>query len=268
MGAGEPLIILHGLYGSSDNWLSLGRALSEYHQVYLLDQRNHGRSPHTEKHNYFQMQADLLAFMDEQGIEKANLLGHSMGGKTALFFAVTHPERVHKLVVVDIAPKPYPMLTETSAPTLHHLNIINALYNLDTDSIRSLKEADSILAERIPDQKTRQFLLKNLKRDKHGSFKWLLNLHTLRNELPAILDGLDPAKDNHDQRVHDYPVLFLKGALSGYIQAADYQDILRIFPQAMIKTIEGAGHWLHAEKRETFLQVVRRFLAHADVDEQ
>lgn len=261
------MIILHGLYGSSDNWLSFGKKLSEFYQVYLLDQRNHGRSPHTAKHNYYQMQADLLEFMDEQGIEKANLLGHSMGGKTALFFAVTHPERVHKLIVVDIAPKPYPMLTESSAPTLHHLNIINALYNLDTDSIRSLKEADSILAERIPDQKTRQFLLKNLKRDKHGSFMWLLNLHTLRNELPAILDGLEPGQYHHDQKVHDLPVLFLKGELSGYIQGSDYEDIMRIFPQAMIKTIEGAGHWLHAEKRETFLQVVLRFLSHSVVNE-
>ncbi len=259
MGRGEPLIILHGLYGSSDNWINIGKALSETYRVYLVDQRNHGHSPHSHKHNYYVMVDDLLEFIQSQGLEKVNLLGHSMGGKTALYFAVAHPEMVQKLIVVDIAPTPYQMLTKTNPQALNHLNIMNALYNLDINHISTLKEADNQLAATIPYQRVRQFLLKNLKRNRDGSFRWLLNISAIRNELPAILDGLDPEKYRNNNASFSFPVLFIKGELSEYIQAEHKDAILKIFPHANIQTIEGAGHWVHAEKREEFLETLRNF---------
>lgn len=261
MGEGEPLIILHGLYGSSDNWMNIGKAFSESHSVYLVDQRNHGHSPHSDKHNYYVMRDDLLEFMENQGIKKANIIGHSMGGKTALFFAVAYPEMIQRLIVVDIAPTPYQMLTNSNPHALNHLNIINALYNLDIGHINTLKEADSHLAEVIPYQRVRQFLLKNLKRDKKGTFRWLLNLKTIRNELPSILDGLDPDKYQNNTENFTFPVLFIKGEQSEYIQQKDKESILKIFPHAGIQTIEGAGHWVHAEKRGKFLEMVSKFLS-------
>ena len=260
MGRGEPLIILHGLYGSSDNWLNIGKALSETYHVYLVDQRNHGYSPHSDKHNYYVMRDDLMEFMQSQGLEKANFLGHSMGGKTALFFAVAYPDMVQRLMVVDIAPTPYQMLTETNPQALNHLNIMNALYNLDINTISTLKEADRQLADTIPYQRVRQFLLKNLKRDKDGTFRWLLNISAIRNELPAILDGLDPENYKEKNAVFSFPVLFIKGELSEYIQPEHMDAILKIFPNADIQTIAGAGHWVHAEKREEFLETANRFL--------
>jgi pimeloyl-ACP methyl ester carboxylesterase len=260
MGEGEPLIILHGLYGSSDNWLNIGKALSETYHVYLVDQRNHGHSPHSDKHNYYVMRDDLAEFMQSQGLEKANLLGHSMGGKTALFFAVTYPEMVQRLIVVDMAPTPYQMLTGTNPRALNHLNIMNALYNLDINTISTLKEADRQLANTIPYQRVRQFLLKNLKRDKDGSFRWLLNISAIRNELPAILDGLDPENYKEKNAGLSFPVLFIRGELSEYIQPEHIEAILKIFPHADIQTIDEAGHWVHAEKREKFLEKVNKFM--------
>lgn len=262
-GEGEPLIVLHGLYGSSDNWVTVGRELSGFYSVYLVDQRNHGRSPHSDKHNYYLMKDDLLEFMDNQGIEKANILGHSMGGKTALFFATTYPERVHKLIVVDIAPTSYQMLSESSPQALNHLNIMNALYNLDTEWISTLRDAEEQLSEAIPYKMVRQFLLKNLKRDVNGNYSWLLNVRTLRNELPAILEGLDP-DEFQDRQMTSFPVLFIKGENSEYIGPKDERDILKIFPYAGIQTIEGAGHWVHAEKRDQFLKIVSDFLSNPD----
>ena len=257
---GEPLIILHGLYGSSDNWVNIGKQLADKHHVFLVDQRNHGRSPHSDKHNYPLMRDDLLEFMKKQKIKKAHILGHSMGGKTALFFSVTYPHYIQKLIVVDIAPTPYQMLTDSNPHVLAHLNIMNSLYNLDTQSLKTLKDADKALSEAIPNEQIRQFLLKNLKRDKMGTFSWLLNVKTLRNELPSILDGLDPEQYQNTSEVHSFPVLFIRGSKSEYIQKKDQQNILKIFPQADIKTINGAGHWVHAEKRKIFLETVRNYL--------
>jgi len=264
MGEGPPLIILHGLYGSSDNWLNIGKKLADSHQVYLPDQRNHGRSPHSDTHTYPAMRDDLLAFMDREGLDKATVLGHSMGGKTAAYLAVSHPERLNRLIVVDIAPTGYPRISESNPQALTHLNITNALYNLDTSQIQTLKEADQLLAESIPYMQVRQFLLKNLKRDKEtGRFKWLLNVGAIRDQLPAIMDGLNPDEFGESDRITSIPTLFIKGGKSPYIQEQHFDPIHRIFPRAQIKTIEGAGHWVHAEKRGEFLEVVREFLREA-----
>jgi len=260
----KPLIILHGLYGSSDNWLNIGKHLSELYKVYLIDLRNHGNSPHSEKHNYYLMRDDLFEFMEEKAISKASIIGHSMGGKTAIYFALEYPEKVEKLIVVDIAPGSYKSLANPSTNTLNHLNILNALYNLDTENLKTLREADQELSEAIPYKQVRQFLLKNLKRDKNGKFHWLLNVNTLRNELPSIMDGIDIneyTEDAKEQNKKQYPVLFIKGEKSEYIGESGINQIKTLFPSAYIQTFEDAGHWVHAEQREKFINAVEKFLS-------
>lgn len=257
----EPLIILHGLYGSSDNWLNIGKQLAENHRVCLVDQRNHGNSPHSKKHNYFLMRDDLYEFMETHHLEKVNIIGHSMGGKAAIYFALEYPELIDKLIVVDIAPGPYQSLTNPTTKTLNHLNILNSLYSLDLTKITTIKEADRALSETIPYKRVRQFLLKNLKRDKNGNFYWILNVSTLRNELPSIMDGVDI--ENYSagtSQPHPFPVLFIKGENSEYIKEKEMKDIQTLFPAADIQTIKKAGHWVHAERREEFLRVVKDFL--------
>ena len=260
-GSGEALIILHGLYGSSDNWMNIAKELSGNFQVFLLDQRNHGQSPHSSTHRYEAMREDLREFMDRHQLEQADILGHSMGGKTAIYFAAQYPQRTRRLIVVDIGPAAYPQLTKSSPATLSHLNITNALYNLDTDQINTLRDADRQLAETIPYQQVRQFLLKNLKRDKQtGQYRWLLNIGVIRNELPAIMDGLDTNQYKDAGGITSMPVLFIRGERSPYIGEKEQNDIRTIFPDARIETIEDAGHWVHAEKRKPFLKLVEHFL--------
>ena len=260
MRTGEPLIILHGLYGSSDNWLNIGEQLSEQFTVYLIDQRNHGKSPHSNTHTYPDMRDDLLEFMDTNSIREANIIGHSMGGKTAIYFALKYAERVKRLIVVDILPTPY-KIDDTSAPQImSHKNILKALQDIDTDKIKTLREADKTLKDAIPYKKVRQFLLKNLKRDENKKFYWLLNINTLVKELPNIMDGLDTDEIPETEKPATLPVLFIKGEKSDYIPEDSRELIKRIFSKAVMTTIKGAGHWVHAEKRNSFIMVVMNFL--------
>jgi len=253
-GQGPPLIIIHGLYGSSDNWVSIGRQLAENFEVFLIDQRNHGRSPHSDDHNYHLLKEDLKHFMDQQSIEKAIILGHSMGGKTAMFFAVEFPERVSHLIVADISPRSY---QEASSEQMHiHSTIIRAMFNLDFYGIENREEIDEILAKDITDSRVRQFLLKNVKRSKENEYSWSINIRTIRNELSNILDGLD----ENQKEITGFPVLFLKGADSDYISENDIKFIHKIFPFADIETIPNSGHWLHAEQPEIFLKTIKEFI--------
>lgn len=253
-GQGPPLIIIHGLYGSSDNWVSIGRELSSDFEVFLIDQRNHGRSPHTIDHNYQLLKEDLHEFMDQQSIDKAIIIGHSMGGKTAMFFATSYPDRISHLIIADISPRSYK--SSNSNQLLSHTKIIRAMYNLDFYGITSREDIDEILAKSIPENRIRQFLLKNIKRSKNNEYSWTLNLKTIRNELSKIMDGLD----ENQTEIVGFPVLFLKGANSDYISDKDLKFIQKIFPFADIETIPEAGHWLHAEQPELFLQKVRNFI--------
>ncbi len=256
IGNGHPLIILHGLYGSSDNWLSHGKELSEQYEVHLVDQRNHGNSPHSDEHNYTAMEGDLLQYMDDHQIERAVLLGHSMGGKTAMFFALAHPERVSALIVVDMSPKAYDSLED--AKTLYHKEIFEGLRAIDISKLKNRTEAETQLAENIPQERIRKFLLKNLQRKTDDkSFYWLLNLDGLWNSLDNILEGIDP---DMTSPVTAFPVIFIRGEKSGYIDDDAIPLIRAIFPYAEVETIEGTGHWLHAEEPDAFLNVVKEFL--------
>jgi pimeloyl-ACP methyl ester carboxylesterase len=260
MGQGPPMIILHGLYGSSDNWFSIGKAFADKFEVYLIDQRNHGSSPHTKEHNYIALRNDLHDFMESQHIEKAVFMGHSMGGKTAMFFAVAWPEMVQSLIVVDISPRSYKSLTQPVSQSLDHMNIINAMLGVDFANVNDREDVNRILAETLQSEKLRLFLLKNVKRNADGGYGWKLNIKTLHDQLPQILDGLDPKAFMNGNGITGFPVLFIKAGKSGYIKEEDLAVIKTIFPMAEMVTIPGADHWVHVEMPELLIKTISYFV--------
>ncbi len=247
IGSGPPLIILHGIFGSSDNWGTLGRQFGEFRQVYLIDQRNHGRSPHDPQFNYQVMVEDLREFIIQHDLPKPDIMGHSMGGKTAMFFATKYPDMINKLVVVDIAPRAYPV---------HHDFILRGLAALPIDKLQSRQQADAELAHYIDNPAIRQFLLKNLQRTDQG-FRWKINLPVIKENIAHVGQGLDP------EDVFTHPTLFIRGGLSPYIQEEDYADIAAHFPNSKVVTIAGATHWVHADKPAELYKTVKDFLLEA-----
>lgn len=260
IGKGYPLIIIHGLYGSSDNWLSVAKELSDNFEVFILDQRNHGASPHSDSHTYENLKEDLLEFMDDHKIEKASLLGHSMGGKTVMFFAADYPERVTNLIVADIAPKNYTKISDYAPQTIDHENIVSAMLNFDLSNYNSRTEIDQKLSESISSERVRQFLLKNLKRNDNKEFVWKLNIKTISEYLPQIMDGMDKEKFQKGKGITGFPVLFIKGENSNYITDDDHQLIRTIFPYAEITSIPKAGHWVHAEQPKLLVKTIEYFV--------
>ena len=259
-GEGFPIVIVHGLYGSSDNWLTVGKKLSANYKVYMIDQRNHGRSPNSEEHSYEAMKNDLAEFFDQQNIEKAILIGHSMGGKTAMCFAADYPERIEKLIVVDIAPKDYFLLNDESQYYLHN-NILRAMLEIDFNRMETRKQVEDFLNERIDSTQIVQFLLKNVHRNKEShQFEWRLNVPVLYDNLDEIIKGVNAHWFDDRLPIKNYPVLFIKGANSNYILPEDYPSILRIYPEAEIAIIPDAGHWLHAEQPQLFMDELWSFL--------
>ncbi len=238
------MVILHGLFGSLDNWFSIAKELEKDFTLYLVDQRNHGDSPHSDEWNYGVMVEDLKELIDEEGLDKIYLMGHSMGGKTAMNFAVEYPERVDRLIVADIAPRYY---------EVHHQSILEGLNSLKLDQIKSRKEADDQLAKYIDEVGIRQFLLKSLGRNSEG-FVWKINLPVITENIEEVGEELD------SDGKYEGPTLFLGGSNSDYIRQEDLPDILEHFPNYEIEFVQGAGHWLHAEKPEAVIKEVRRFL--------
>jgi esterase len=260
MGVGQPLIILHGLYGSSDNWHGIDKALSGNFEVYIIDQRNHGRSPHDPILTYQAMRDDLLKFMDQHNLWKVTLVGHSMGGKTAMFFASAFPHRISSMVIIDMSPRSYKSLSKPSTQVLSHLNIIQALLSLNLDEIRSRSAANKALAESISSENVRNFLLKNLIRKENNGFTWTFNIAAIQKALPHLMDGLDHGFLEKGQRISGFPVLFIRGENSDYILEEDEKSIANLFQNASIITIPGAGHWVQAEQPELFLEALNKFL--------
>jgi esterase len=259
-GKGRPLIILHGLYGSSDNWYSFGKALSKFYEVYLIDLRNHGRSPHSEEHNYSLMIKDLAEFFDLHRLENAVVIGHSMGGKTAMLFAYCYPSMIEKLVVVDASPKSYANDPRIAGQINQHRTIVNALENLDISVIHTREDANEILAEDIRDERIRLFLLKNLKRKPDGHYFWALNIKVISRNLESILNDFNTDLCRDEMVIRNFPALFIKGQLSNYLLEEDKDKIAKLFPNAGLVTIPNAGHWVHAEQPELFLSVLKKFL--------
>jgi len=258
-GSGDPIIVLHGLYGSSGNWYSIARELSSELTVYLVDQRNHGNSPHHPEHNYEVMCEDLNMFMQQHGIDKSVILGHSMGGKTALTFGLRYPHKVSKMIVVDISPLGYSSQRNSPESVIHE-RIINALLSIHPDQIKDREEADQRLKKTIAPPQIRQFLLKNLKRNPEGMFYWALNIHTIADNLPAMFASVIPDDISIKQDLPRFPLLFMKGEYSAYIRSRDKEAIRLYFPWAKIEIIAGAGHWIHAEQPAAFLNSLRAFL--------
>lgn len=243
-GSGPPLVILHGLFGSLDNWFSIAKELVEHYTLYLVDQRNHGDSPHASDWNYEVMVEDLRELLDAEGLEKIFLMGHSMGGKTAMNFAIAYPERVEKLIIGDIAPRHYP---------IHHQRILEGLTALNLHTLQSRKEADEHLATYIPEIGVRQFLLKSLGRSAEG-FVWKINLPVIVANIENVGEALAEGSR------YEGPSLFLGGATSDYILPSDLATIQAHFPNYEWVSIPDAGHWLHAEQPQAVVKAIRRFL--------
>ncbi len=245
-GEGKPIIILHGVFGSSDNWYSISKNIAEKgFAVYALDARNHGQSPRSEDFSYEWMAEDLHEFIQDHQLHDAIIIGHSMGGKTVMHFAMKYPALFSKLVVVDIAPKFYPA---------HHSHIIQGLAAIELDNLQNRNAAETTLALYVANPAERQFLLKNLYRNESGKFDWRINLPVLSREIYQI------GGDFTDTKIVEKPVLFIRGSESGYIFDEDIPAIQEIFPLAKVLTIEGAGHWVQAEKPDDFIQAVLQFV--------
>ncbi|TVQ79836.1 MAG: alpha/beta fold hydrolase [Flavobacteriales bacterium] len=247
-GEGKPLIILHGLFGMSDNWNTLGKQWSDKlgRSVHIIDQRNHGRSPWSNPHDYHALSDDLAEYFQEKNIDTASILGHSMGGKTAMFFATLFPEKVDKLLVADIAPRSYPV---------HHREIIDALQYVYEKSPHSRVEAQDALGEKIRNEGIRFFLLKSLHRNENGIYTWRFNLQQIDADIEKIGAGLPPPA------LYDGPAVFIRGLQSDYINDDDFSSIHSHFPQAIVESVENAGHWLHAEQPKIFSNIVEKHLS-------
>ncbi len=243
-GSGQPLFILHGLFGSSDNWQTLGRKYAEHFTVYLIDQRNHGHSPWSNDFSYPLLCDDLLELMQDEKLSEISILGHSMGGKTAMAFAQAHPTLVSKLIVADIAPKAYPP---------HHQTILAALEKVDFAVHTTRKAVEDIISAQIPDAGTKMFLLKNLYWTENQTLAWRINIPVLTEKMPLIIGTIGT-------ETVETPTLFVRGEKSGYITDADLDVLHEQFPNCRVQTISGAGHWLHAEKPEEFYDITLNFL--------
>lgn len=244
VGDGKPLVMLHGVFGSSDNLVSVSRLLADAgFCVYLLDARNHGQSPRSDIFNYDVMADDLERFLIEEQLVKPILVGHSMGGKVVMNYAMKYTN-FEKLIVVDIAPKFYPV---------HHDHIIQGLLAIDMEKITSRKEAESIFERYVSSFDERQFILKNIYRTSEGGFAWRINVPVLAREIYQIGGEL------MNPKVVNCPVLFIAGGDSSYIQPQDHDFILQIFPSASFVTIDGANHWVHAQKPKEFVQHIQDF---------
>ncbi|MBT6745761.1 MAG: alpha/beta fold hydrolase [Flavobacteriales bacterium] len=243
-GQGQPLIVLHGLMGMLDNWATPAKVLSNHFEVYLVDQRNHGHSEHSDDISYQDMSDDLYEFIEAHQLEGTHVLGHSMGGKTAMKFAQNYPSMLNKLVIADIAPRAY---------EVHHHEILTGLKAIDLAKIQKRSEADKVLQHYIPEIGVRQFLLKNLYWPEKGRLAWRFNLNVISENIEQIGEAI-----NDQQYVGE--TLFVRGERSNYIQDSDKEIIDIYFPNAIIETIANSGHWLHAEQPDQFLSCILDFL--------
>jgi pimeloyl-ACP methyl ester carboxylesterase len=245
-GLGDPVIILHGLFGVGDNWRTIARMMESQYQCILADLRNHGRSPHDPEMNFEVMANDVHELILDLDLDRVHLIGHSLGGKVAMHFATHYPEYVDRLIIVDIAPRYY---------SPHHDHVLDAIESLDPATYNSRSAVEMELRKYIvDDQATIQFLMKNLARLPNGGYAWKANM-------PAIIRSYEHLMQEVTF-LHPFlgPALFIRGENSRYIQDEDMTRILQIFPEAQLKTIAGAGHWVHADAPQEFTDVVRRFL--------
>ncbi|MBF4987162.1 alpha/beta fold hydrolase [Methylophilus sp. 14] len=242
LGQGQPLVLLHGLFGSADNWGSIAKHFSQHYQVISVDLRNHGRSPHSDTQTYPDMADDLLAVLDALGLSQVHLLGHSLGGKVAMQFATQYPDRVNKLIVVDMAMRAYPD---------RYTQLMDHMLAVDLSQMASRNEVDNALKDAIPNLRVRQFLLTNLVKNE-AQLQWRINLPALKANYATLIAAI---------AVHfEQPSLFIRGERSDYVQASDIAELQRHFTQAEFVSLP-TDHWVHAEQPQLFIQALEAFLA-------
>ena len=248
-GTGQPVIIMHGLFGMGDNWRTIARMMESQCQSIVVDMRNHGRSPHDPVMNFEVMADDILELMDDLGLAHATLLGHSMGGKVAMHFALHHPERVTGLIVVDIAPKIYPP---------HHTAVIEAISSVDFEQMQDRSSIEQAMAAYLGnDQSTIQFLMKNISRDEDGRLEWKPNM-------PVIIEAYQNLMEDIGHPLpFDGPSLFVRGERSRYISDSDLPRIKSLFPATDLIAVPDAGHWVHADAPEALVRILTDFLENA-----
>ncbi len=243
LGQGQPLILLHGLFGSGDNWGTVAKHLSQHYQVISVDLRNHGRSPHSASQNYSNMADDLLELCDALSLERIHLLGHSLGGKVAMQFATDHPDRLEKLIVADMAMRAYADA---------HTHLIDAMMGIDLTTLQSRHEVDKALNNIIPQAMVRQFLLMNLVKS-DSNLAWRINLPALKTNYPSLQQAV--CENAH----YEKPCLFIRGEHSDYVQDVDTEHIKTNFTNAQFASLP-TGHWVHAEQPQAFIEMVGNFL--------
>lgn len=254
-GDGPPLIILHGLFGSSDNWATIARSLENDFTVYLPDQRNHGKSPHSDLHEYDSMREDLHELITHLKLDQFYLAGHSMGGKTAIAYALKWPENLLGLLVADISP--FINGIEGGPEYNQHASILSAMLSMDLSKINSRSDAEEELSKKITSPSIRGFVLKNLERTHGNRFAWKLNAQSLLANLGKIMEGID-RNDAFRYQVTGFPVIFLKGKESAYLPASDYDDVKKVFPAAEIIEVKDAGHWIHSDRPDEVVASLKR----------
>jgi len=246
IGEGDPIIILHGLFGMLDNWATIAKKLADSgYMCIMLDQRDHGRSPHTAAFDYDLLADDLAAFMDDNWIFRAHLMGHSMGGKTAINFAAKHPDKLEKLIIVDMGIKTYQD---------GHSDIFRALMDIDVTNVENRSEVEKILSKNINEESTVQFLMKSLSRSKKGGYEWKMNLPLLWSSYANILEQITISEPI------DVPTCFIRGERSMYVLNSDIAELKSHFLNFELKTIKNAGHWIHAERPNELLSEILHFL--------
>jgi len=244
-GAGDPIIILHGLFGTSDNWQIIAKKMGETHRIITADLRNHGQSFHSDEFGYGLMAGDVERLIDHLELDQPLIVGHSMGGKVAMRSSFLFPDKISKIISVDMGPKYYPV---------RHERIINALKSARIADAESRQDVDNQLSELIPQTGERLFLMKNLKRKKEGGFEWKMNLEVIAEKIENLGEAI------HSGDIVLTPTLFLRGSESDYILDSDEVEILKHFPNSRIETIEGAGHWVHADKPEELMEAIYDFI--------
>ena len=246
-GEGQPVIILHGLLGISDNWVTIGRRLAERFEVFIPDQRNHGQSPHSDTFNYYALADDLYEFIEDHQLSKPVLIGHSMGGKVAMNYTLEHPHRIDKLIVVDIGVRNY-------AARRQHLDIMNAMLSVDFDQQLTREDVEKFIHKKIKSPPIASFVLKNLYRIGKNRLAWRLNINAIYQNIENVFEGIDLPY------ISDIPALFIKGGASDYILDEDHPPILNKFPNAEFRTIENASHWVHADSPDELCKTLSEFL--------
>ena len=253
MGDGPPIVLLHGLYSCAEAWLPVARKLSPHLRVIAMDLRNHGRSPHLPSHTYSDMALDVLYTLHHIGVERAHLLGHSMGGRVAMMLAQLHPQCVNQLVLADIGPQANPNSPIVRQRLQAHQRLLGALNKLEIDTLSSFAQAEAAMEAAVPDSRLRRSMLKNLERLPSSGFRWRLNLPALMHHLPELVHGVS---------IEQLPnrVLLLRGELSNYVSDSDLHTFKQLCPDLQQAVLAGAGHWLHADSPHQLAAHTLRFV--------